>query len=482
MPSPVEFSPNIAPKTENPFCCIGCCSLGEVNIIDPGSSQGQQQKQTTSQAGGMAGQGAVGGTSSSVFAVTTQPQSGAGGESVDWLRVESSIEQQVDQIAIGILSSERSGRCCTVLYDTCSPRCTASPGCLFCGCSKGECGCGGCGRLLCGMLDACCVVGAGGSRLKLSAFHRGLKQRFSGRVISLAEEETGINLQDLMIQGRAPTSNEKDRLEEACVRIHSTLCLALGQSCEDGWKEDQDNCLCLFDDPVWCDAIKKAGSQNESNSRSKVKNVLIVSSCGGSSSSCEAYSTQKLGNEISALKVITQNGVQGILGVFEGSLIAQIINEIIFHNPTNQGNFWLSQEELRQLVSIVLAIRGLSFQDTEGNTSTTVTHPKIEKLRKDFRKNSGCLMMTSSALLCRPSIFASEEEDILITSMTGDVLKDKIGKKMGRNVEMQLKKRYFDARKRIADKQEDDQKIVTKQPQPRSSGDEDSSPTLSHSI
>lgn len=492
MPFPLGFNPTISPKTENPLCCIGCCSSGDVNIIDPNSrsSEGQQQ-QTASQTGGMTGGGSSGvltaqrgatggGLSPGVFAITTQPQSGSGGNSqtsCDWLNVESSIEQQVDNVAINILNSRRAGRCCAFIYDMCSPRCTANPGCPTCGCPDGETGCGDCGRLLCGILDSCCVVGAGGSRLRVTAFHRRLNQKFSGRVIALAEEETKICLQDLLVRGRGLTTDEKRRLEESCVKIQTALTLALGQSSMDNWKKNQDHCMSLLDDPGWLHAVRKAGSKISSCLRSTVQNVLIVSQCGGSSSSCAPYSASQLGSEISRLMVTTRMGVTGTLGAFEGSFIAEIINEIIFCHPTNLGNFWLSQLELRMLVSLILSIRGLSLQDTEANVSDAVNHPKIKKLRKEFGGVSNCLMM-SSAPLCGGLPDSEKKVDPLIRSMTTEMLQDSLGEKTGKVIEQQLVRRYMQARQRIEDRGKQKEPVVTLQPKRREDASDDSSASI----
>lgn len=438
-------------RSDNPLCCVGCCSSGDVDVnVGRGSSSGNVQEnqdssgdanlKTVSELVSDVASNASDDKNSAV--VTTQPKSIS-----SLMQIESTIEQQVDDIAISILRSERSGRCCTAIYDACSPRCTAPCGNPTCGCSEGECGCGSFGRLLCGMFDACCVVGAEGSKLKLSAWHRGLRQIYDPVVIGLAEKQTGISLQDLLIQGRAPTTKEKEQMEAACAMAHSFLTSALGDENVNSWKKDQDKCISLLEDGDWEAAVNKTLSCEASNISpisSNLENVLVVSQEKMSVGNCEPFSVKNLGKELSNLKVSTGLGVYGVLGVSEATIIAQIIAEIIKNHPGNHGNFWLTRQVLRYLVCLVLSIRNLSFINTEGEKSRTSSCKRIRDIRSKCQDHHS-LMLSCSTLAC---IDLQERRESL-ASLDSNLLNKET---MSAHVASQLLVKYQEAKDRLAKK------------------------------
>lgn len=103
------------------------------------------------------------------------------------------------------------------------------------------------------------------------------------------------------------------------------------------WKEEQDNCCFLLNDPNWKLAIKEGGKTRRS--LSKVNNVLIVTKKNDFSNICSKFSIDYLGSKLSSLMVCLDNSVHGVLGVSEAAIIAEIVAGIISMHPDNQGCF-----------------------------------------------------------------------------------------------------------------------------------------------
>lgn len=429
-------------RSDNPLCCIGCCSSGDVDInVGKKSSDSENNKDVNNRSNESSLENAFESEGKFVEEViTSQPV----GRASSLIHLESEIEEQVYGATIDILHSERSNRCCRVIYDDCSSRCMASCGCSACGCSEGECGLGSFGRVLCRIFDACCIGEDGENKLKLKAWYRNLSQRYDSFVISLAEKETGISIQDLFIREKIPSRKEIEILEAACVRAHSALMSSIGKKDPNSWKEEQDKCLSILDREGWSEAIEKSIQSSTLTSWPDLSKVLIVSE--GKLNMCSLFSIQEIGKDLSNIQVSTRFGVTGVLGVTESAIVVRIIAEIIKNHPSNRGNFWLTKKDLRCLICLVLDIRNLFFIDTKGNKSLTFREEKIKEIRKR------CLFISNSLMLASSTSFYTSQDSIRYRETDSNCSEKGLKEILSPYVVTQLLKRHQEAKNRIKEK------------------------------
>lgn len=178
------------------------------------------------------------------------------------------------------------------------------------------------------------------------------------------------------------------------------------------WKEDQDNCCSLLCDPDWEFAIKEGGKKRKS--LDDLGNILVVtekSDCLGHV--CSEFSVSYLGSTLSNLTVGLSNNIQGVLGVSEASLVAEIVAGIVSEHPNNQGCFWLFSSTLRALVCLVLAVRSQSCVTREGLCSY-IDHIEIIKLREVFLQQPQSFILSTQSVLFLQNI-GDKSQDNLIT-------------------------------------------------------------------
>lgn len=173
------------------------------------------------------------------------------------------------------------------------------------------------------------------------------------------------------------------------------------------WKEEQDRCCSLLSDPNWEFAIKEGGKIRRS--LSKVNNVLIVSNKSDFPFYiCSKFSIDYLGSKLSNLIVCLSNSVQGVLGVSEAAIVAEIVAGIVSVHPDNRGYFWLFKSTLRALVCVVLSIRNQSCVNQKGDQSE-INKPEIVALRKEFFKQNKSFILSTQSILFEDALEYLEE-------------------------------------------------------------------------
>lgn len=216
------------------------------------------------------------------------------------------------------------------------------------------------------------------------------------------------------------------------------------------WKEEQDNCCFLLNDPNWKLAIKEGGKTRRS--LSKVKNVLIVTKKSDFSNYiCSKFSIDYLGSKLSNLMVCLGNSVHGVLGVSEAAIIAEIVAGIISMHPNNQRYFWLFENTLKALVCIVLAVRNRSCIDQEGNQSR-IDKPEIISLRTTFFKQGKPFILSTQSILFSQNVSEENQEIEILMSLEKQKLVESLN--LPRNIVDRFIYRYVEAKVNIKYKKE----------------------------
>lgn len=210
------------------------------------------------------------------------------------------------------------------------------------------------------------------------------------------------------------------------------------------WKEDQDNCCSLLCDPDWEFAIKEGGKKRKS--LSDLGNILVVTEkndCLGHV--CSEFSVSYLGSRLSNLRIGLRNNMQGVLGVSEAALVAEIVAGIVSEHPNNRGCFWLFSSTLRALVCIVLAVRSQSCVNQEGVYSH-IDRTEIINLRKMFLQQPQSFILSTQSVLFVQNVGDISQDDLILLEehkivKSLDLPRNIVDRFIYKYVEAKLKKR-----------------------------------------
>ncbi|WP_348663942.1 hypothetical protein [Chlamydia vaughanii] len=262
--------------------------------------------------------------------------------------------------AAGSSHARRGARYC---YDNCRPGCEGNCCCPKCGCSEGQCGCGGLGSLFCRCLGHCYGMDTE-DRSHYEEGLRNLEEQYGSAVFLMGLNRVGINTTTLLAGGGSDRLPSVDEVRQACEECSMNLPEILTNAKNALWFESAETYPEILRDPFWRRCIVTAlGSAGMTVKNPDLVHLVRITHHWGGPGGPEiasAFDPNKLAESLLSLEITNSSDRHSStrdLGVMESAAVMLDLGKILTVATHGHRPIWLSLNQYQQIVCLLLGMR-----------------------------------------------------------------------------------------------------------------------------
>ncbi|SPN73539.1 hypothetical protein C10C_0369 [Chlamydia serpentis] len=278
------------------------------------------------------------------------------------------------QIIYAAVTSPEAKRASQFCYDHCGDSCQNNCCCPACGVPDGKYGCGGFGRLFCGLWKNCCGIkdNQNNSTISLEALED-LEKKYGKAVLLTALSQLGVDTLSLLSGVPLVAFPSCEQIVGECERCSMDFSEILKTQSMDMWADAATYVNDLLQDTFWNNAIssgiaKCSDLQHEASYEGK---IIVTSPWGGGDDQvCSLFDMERIGMTLSLLNVFSKEKQKETCIGIRLSASCMHLLACIFSAATNGGvtPIWLTKNQMMALVVVVLAYYQCYFVPGTGDS------------------------------------------------------------------------------------------------------------------